>query len=607
MGWITASRKGNAVSAGHPLDAAANVPRNVPYWSNAQDLLADEYATPNARAAARARSRLVYRNAANINSGVRCFTSDVIGAKGPKLKITPAKSHPLVPDITKEEKDIIEWEWYFWAKETQNIEKLRRVASALMYDGEAFLMSVFDPRVEGAELNYQEIESKRVASPLGSNMRENELDGIVFDGMRPSLFYVQKTHVNPLVPPELDMMQIPAENMLHIAWLDMIGQNRGLPMLQCVLQMQADLHRYRTLTLAAAAQAAQGAGGYMKTQHGINLELLPPFGDAASVYTHCEPGMVKFIPPGMEPVIPDVKFPTNTFADFNNTISDEVSSGYGVPGCRSSMRASDHNYSSLKVVERIYFTFIANVQSLINDAILDRQFCQWFECMASVEDNPTFQNIFNRFRGRIDRIPREWKYAKPVSLDMLKDAQAWEIMERNHWMSPQMIREELGVDSDDVMNDFEEDRKNDTARLVDEVSAIIGGQYETIVKNIVNEAMKASGTKPPDETPGTPTPPNAVVASADFDDEKDADDPAIPPPRPYSAADLQNLITAAQAAERIGVSAGTIHGWRKAGLPYCLLGKRIKYLPEDIHNFIAAGRVEAGTQPPSPSVTQPLT
>lgn len=681
-------RSSNTVRAGGTLESTAHVQRNTIHWANAEDIPADAVASSLNRSIARGRCRYEYMNAGYIKNAVRAFKTHVVGAEGPKLKITPPKSHPLCPQISPEEKDLIEWEWYQWVKETENVGKLKHLIGALMYDGEAFLLSIYDPYIFPTEINYQEIEARRVERPFYGEMRENEIDGIEYDGLHPHLYYIERQTLNPNLPQELIYDPFPAKWIHHIANLDLIGQHRGLPMLQCVLQMQADVRNWVIYTLAAAEQAARGGNGFITTDKDAPLDVFDPDNPLEEFIQCTEPGMTRFLPPGAKPEIPDVKFPTQTFSDFNRAINGEIGAGVGVPGGVMMADTSAYNYSSYKGERQNYWTYIADIQQLLNHKILDRQFNQWFEAMST--RHKVFRDIFNRYGTRIGRLPREWKYAKPPSVDPLKDASAWKILKELGVMSEQMMCEELGTDYDDVQNDFEQSNRNAALRLIDQVAEIIQSKQQEDIRNIVNEAIlsvKASGFAVPavmdaqqqmepavndpdiwkslrdksesigamiragvltatpdieavlrqeaglpamsaklleswdatgnirqpitlkeaesaavDEALGVDEPPPDAVA-ADSGAVPEEDDPEIPPPRPAPSADeLPLLLSAAQAGEKLNVTASQISGWRKAGLPYYRLGGRVKYSLKDLTEWISSA-----SQSPSPTNHEPQT
>lgn len=57
--------------------------------------------------------------------------------------------------------------------------------------------------------------------------------------------------------------------------------------------------------------------------------------------------------------------------------------------------------------------------------------------------------------------------------------------------------------------------------------------------------------------------------------------------------DRDSLLNTVEAAQRLGLSPGTLQNWRIRGQgpDYILLGKAVRYLPEEIARFIEQGRV----------------
>ena len=493
------------------LESTSNARRNASYWAGASNMYADQVASGPDRATASARCRKELMNSGNMMNAVRAMKNHVVGASGPTLKLTPSKNNPLDPKVTQGEIDLIAWEWHHWMKATGNVEKLKHIIGALIYDGEAFLMSVYDPYSLPTELNYQEIEASRIRNPYTGSVRENEIDGIVFDGMHPVMYYVEKKILNPNFSSEQRFDQIPACYMLHIANLDLIDQHRGLPAMQCGLQMMLDIRAWTMHTIAAANQAARGGAGFVE----IDKECPIDFDEAMDIVSGVNPGDLRVLWPGAKANVPDAKFPTSTFGEFYHKLWNQVAAAIGSAGCIMMADTADLNYSSYKGLRQNYYTNIESLQHLLNDRILDRQFNQWFECMS--KKNQVFDRIYRAFGGHIGRLSREWKYAQPPSVDPLKDVTAWKIHKELGTLSTQMICEENGVDYDDVQNDFEQDNKNAVARLVDQVAEVITNQQKEMVKNIVSEAMlsvQASG----DFTPPDPAQPSETVNENRWED-----------------------------------------------------------------------------------------
>ncbi len=57
------------------------------------------------------------------------------------------------------------------------------------------------------------------------------------------------------------------------------------------------------------------------------------------------------------------------------------------------------------------------------------------------------------------------------------------------------------------------------------------------------------------------------------------------------------LLTEREAAERLGIKAGTLCVWRSTrrySLAFCKIGRSVKYDPADVEAFIARRRVQVG-------------
>lgn len=453
------------------LESASNLPRNAAHWAEAHDLYSEQTATDEERALIRGRSRHEYLNSGYISNAVRKFKTHVVGPTGPELKLTPGRHRKSTVQIADEDRDHIEWEFYFWAEQTQNLDKLEAVVGALMYDGEAYLQAVYDPHIDETGLNFQEIEAKRIAHPNGGATDPDEIDGIVYDGLHPVLYYVARLDTNPNLGEEYAYFQVPAEQMLSMANRELIAQRRGLPILQPTLQLQADARKWTVYTLAAAEMAARGGAGFLKLINGAPEETIERLlGRAiAGAYMRGEPGLYKILPPGMEPVGPDPKFPMANYDDFERAVNRAIAAGAGSTTGVMLGDTSNYNYSSYKGDRQNYWSWIQHWQAQLSKKILNRQFDLWMECQSSYD--PIARRVLDAAGGKAWRIPREWRFQKPPSVDPQKDAQAWEVLKRMGCYSNNMVCAELGIDYGDVINDLEDENAQGVSKFVDAVQA----------------------------------------------------------------------------------------------------------------------------------------
>lgn len=556
----TGRRLDAAEVAAGVLDSTAYVGRNMAHFAHASDCLSDEVSTEADRSLARARCRSEYLNAGYIANAVRSFTHHVLGPAGPRLKLVKKTKCPHCPEITPDEIAHVEEEWTRWAEATENDDKLEHCIGALMYDGEAYLKAIYDPYIDGTNLNFEEIEAKRITHPFVGSADPDEIEGIVYDGVQPVLYYVQRRVKNINLNYQFIFDQVPAEQMLVIRSTPLIGQHRGLPIMQTVLQQQADYRKWVTYTLGAAEQAARGGNGFLKA---LNL---PPDavqgGRLMTQYAALEPGMFKVLPPGYEPASQKPEFPMSNFDSFGQAINRETGAGIGVPLGIMSADTSRYTYSSYKGEKQNYWVFIARQQYKLGVRILSPQFNLFFRCRASFD--PIFAGILDRYGGDVKAIPRGWCFAKPPSLDPQKDAASYSALLGIGVMSRHQICSDMGYDYDDVCDDLEDEcgvmptdvDPNSIAAMGDTPQLSDTGQL----------AASGSAASPPTETP------------------------TAPPPQTPTIEELPSLLSAQEASERLGVSASQISGWRNAGLKSYKLGSRVKYSMSQLMEFLEAGR-----------------
>lgn len=184
-----------------------------------------------------------------------------------------------------------------------------------------------------------------------------------------------------------------------------------------------------------------------------------------------DPGILKVLPVGYEPKMQKPEFPMQGFDAFDRSLNGEIGAGMGIPSGVMLADTSQYNYSSFRGELQNYWTYIAEIQQMLCDRILDRQFSQWFECRASFD--PVFQRIYDQLDGRIHRLAREWQFPTPPSVDPLHDAQAYKLLYDMGAMSLRQICDLLGHDINDVKADRDYENKTGTAEFVDEIVAMM--------------------------------------------------------------------------------------------------------------------------------------
>ena len=436
----------NRVAAGM-YDASSPIPHLEAYWSEAQDDYSDRMADAAERSKMRARARKEATNNGYAANAIRAFGNHVIGRHGGMLRILPEAG------LKREETKILEFQFWNWQRQTKDVEKLRRAVRALMFDGEAFQRFIFDPTISGAELNVQEIEAKRVDNPYGSD-NPNQIEGILFEGINPIIYYIQKRTINPLYAEYQEYEEVPADEIMHLAARVFPEQKRGIPILANSLRLMADQQLFEAYTLEAAKAAAK-TPMYMYTE--ADEIANPEYGALPAA----NPGEINVLAAGWKPYATDVKYPTATYSDYDNQLTKKQGAGLGTPLGMIQADTSNYNYSSWRGEKQNYWVNIQIWQEQVTTYLLEPRFEKWIQCIAAFPEKES---------GRIaDKlldiwepwaIPTEWRFEQPPSVDPEKDRKADQIALALGLQSIHDICIRDGKDYDDLISELEQEKKD---------------------------------------------------------------------------------------------------------------------------------------------------
>lgn len=341
------------------FDAAATSRDNAAHWSNADFLSADAEASASVRATLRQRARYEIANNSYAKGIVQTLANDAIGT-GPRLQVVTEKE-----TLNRE----IEQAFQEWAKAVSLAEKLRTMRVARCQDGEAFIMIVQNPKIEGKiKLDLQLIEADRVTDDF------HKVDPLAIDGIKldtygnPESYRVLKCHPGSESRDTTDAMIVKAEFMIHIFRADRPGQHRGVPEITAALPLFAQLRRYTLAVLTAAESAANFAG--------ILYTDAPAGGESDAVEAmdqiQLERNMLLTMPAGWKMGQLDPKQPTTTYAEFKKEILNEIARCLNMPFNVAAGNSAGYNYASGRLDHQTYYRSIKVDQSFIERVVLDR-------------------------------------------------------------------------------------------------------------------------------------------------------------------------------------------------------------------------------------------
>ncbi|MBQ6106707.1 MAG: phage portal protein [Thermoguttaceae bacterium] len=428
------------------------------YFSDATDEYADVITQEATLRQMRANSRKVYLNEGTSNHGAFISGIHATGGKGPSLRIISAKekgrggSDPTAPELSEEEREHIEWEWYYFSEAIDLTEHIRQAVEALQFDGELFFRMVYDPEIEDVQFNLEQIEAKRVRFPIEGETHPNIVGGILFKGLHPKSFFVIPKTLNPNFDWNWQAVQVPACDMIHFFIPRLPDQHRGMPWMQSVLNDIAETSIYEQYHLGAANAAARNSGGVVECPAdaavGQKIELQP-------TYTAPNPGEIKQLLPGLTYKQGSANWPTSNYGPYIESKREKHAAGMQLTKAMLTNNFEKHNYSSFRGEMIVYWEVVSFIRQRLEKMVLNRVFERFMECLAAVDDIAA--EIVKKYQFRLSRIPRYWVWPPIPAYDMEAQVKALSTAMAAGFMSRKMCIEALGKDFEQVETDRKED------------------------------------------------------------------------------------------------------------------------------------------------------
>jgi lambda family phage portal protein len=463
--YVNDNRKNNAeIMASGMYDATATTSKNREHWRWATDADGDEIANESERRIARIRCRYEFLNNGYARNSVRIWKSHIVGKRGPQLKI------PVTDVITKQIKDHLEWQFYWWTLKTGLVQKLRMMTGALLYDGESFLHLTHDPHIFPVAMNAEVIDAKNITNNGMEGMDEFSIDGIHFDRYgHPDIYYMLQRVPNPNMNYNLQPVEVPAWGMLHLVDPELPQQHRGMPVLLTVLEKIAQLRRWDTYSLGAAEQAAR-LSGVLQTSGTPDISTPRP---NQTLVMAPSPGNLMTIPTGWTLQQTKAEFPLNNHGDFVQSQLTEIGAGIGTPRGMLQSDCSGYNYSSWRGEKQTYWSTIDVQKDILETTILNPLFHRFMFYLAGVDD--IAQKVMRAHGWDGDRINKVWQFAAPESADPVHDAQADEIKLRIGTTSRARICAANGEEYEEIVEELKTENATQLNAFTEEVAAAFRG------------------------------------------------------------------------------------------------------------------------------------
>jgi lambda family phage portal protein len=359
------------------FDAAANSRRTAGWQATGTSANTENKAALHVL---RNRSRELVRNNPYAQRGIRIIGSNVVG-KGIRANIKDKGLQKVWDDWANSTDCDIEGQHTF-----AGMQKI--VMEAVAESGECFVRKFVQPQSDGTfPLKLQVLESDFLATyqSYKANNGNPIIQGIEIDKdtQRRIAYHMFKMHPGNqdsfnMTGQGLQVIRIPAEEILHVYRADRPGQMRGIPWLTSVMMRLRDLDDFEDAQLMrqkiAACFSVFVYDGQMiddtqttQTELGSNLE----------------PGIIEFLPPGK-----DVKFASppgvEGYDTYVNAMLQSIATGLGLSFESLSGNLSQVNFSSARMG---WLEFGRNIDlwraTILNPQLNDGVF-YWFLQLAGV-------------------------------------------------------------------------------------------------------------------------------------------------------------------------------------------------------------------------------
>ena len=247
---------------------------------------------------------------------------------------------------------------------------------------------------------------------------------------------------------------LPARDVIHLFLPERPNQHRGVPWFAPVI---SDVHQLSGYEEAAVVRARSTASlmGFITSPEG---ELEGDDVEEGQRITEFEPGVFKYLEPGQQVTVPDLRSPDGQYEDFVRAKTRRFASGFGCSYETLSRDFSETNYSSSRLSlleDRDHWRVVQNY--LIENFHM-RVYREWLEvAVLSGELNlPDFELRPERYDNP-KWLARGWSWVDP-----LKEVKAYREMEAAGYMTKAQICAQLGTDFEENVAEIARERKATT-------------------------------------------------------------------------------------------------------------------------------------------------
>lgn len=370
----------------------------------------------------RNRSRWLVDNNGYAAGFARAVESNLIGPKGIVFR---AENRTQSGDFSSKTNDAIEGGFETWGmpatcdvgRRLSWLDMQKLAARTVAIDGECFMRiwrgfdNAFGFALQMIDTDLIDDTYNVIASPGQAEVRM----GIELDRFGAATAY----HVLTTHPAELtgtnDRIRVPASDMMHLFVPLRAGQMRGVPWLAPVLTDMQMLDGYEEAELVAARTAATQMG-LLKPNENATLDENAP----ANTEFSAEPGQFRELPYGYDVEQWNPQHPNTAFAAFCDSILRCIARGGGVTYMTLTGDLTGANYSSLRAGQGPERDHWRALHQWMIPRLHDPVFLAWLPYALLSNMLGVDSRLASNYQAHC------WKARGWVSVDPLKDLQAWE-------------------------------------------------------------------------------------------------------------------------------------------------------------------------------------
>lgn len=402
----------------------------------------------------RNRARWLAANNGYAKGFVRAVADNVVGPKGIQLR---AEIRTRTGTFATATNDAIEAAWAQWgdpatcdaARRNSWLDTQRLIAATWAVDGECFVRlwpgfgNDFGFAVQVLDTDLVD-ETLNVSSAPGVN--EIRM-GVELDQWGGAVAYHVLTK-HPAETSTRERIRIPASQMLHLFVQDRPGQVRGIPPMAVMLSESKLLDSYMEAALVAAQVGAAHMGFLIPGPDAVVDEQSPPVQQFSAA-----PGIWRELPPGYTVADHNPAYPNTDMGEFVGTILRSIARGLGVSDMTLTGDLSGANYSSMRAGQgperdawrALHHWMAARIHMPVYRAWLPMALLAG---RVGVDTRLASDYQAVTFRGR------GW-----LSVDPLKDIQAWERRIHLGAGSRTRLLAETGEDYEEIVDELREEQE----------------------------------------------------------------------------------------------------------------------------------------------------